>query len=124
MAEEGRDVGLLASVRRMAATLLELVRVRLELLSTEVEEQIDYAISLVLWGIAAIFFGSITLLLLALTIIIAYWDQHRLLAALLVTAAFAFAALGAALLLRSRLRNRPRFLSATTEELRRDATTL
>jgi uncharacterized membrane protein YqjE len=108
----------------MLATLLELGSTRLELVSVEIQEQIEYAASLLLWGIAAIFFASLTVLLLALTIVIACWDQHRLLAAGLVTAAFALIAFIAAQVVRRRLESRPRFLSATSGELRRDAEAL
>jgi uncharacterized membrane protein YqjE len=124
VADGAPQAGLLASVRRMLATLLELGSTRLELVSVEIQEQIEYAASLLLWGIAAIFFASLTVLLLALTIVIACWDQHRLLAAGLVTAAFALIALVAALVVRQRLQSRPRFLSATSGELRRDAEAL
>jgi uncharacterized membrane protein YqjE len=108
----------------MLATLLELVSLRLELVSVEIEEQIEYAASLLLWSVAAIFFGCLTVLLLALTIVIVFWDDHRLLAAGLVTGAFALLAVGAVLVVRARLRQRPRFLVATTAELKRDASAL
>jgi uncharacterized membrane protein YqjE len=124
VADAAPQAGLIASVRRMLATLLELGSTRLELVSVEIQEQIEYAASLLLWGIAAIFFASLTVLLLALTIVIACWEQHRLLAAGLVTAAFALIAVIAALVVRRRLQTRPRFLSATSGELRRDAEAL
>jgi uncharacterized membrane protein YqjE len=124
VADAAPQAGLLASVRRMLATLLELGSTRLELVSVEIQEQIEYAASLLLWGIAAIFFASLTVLLLAFTIVIACWEQHRLLAAGLVTAAFALIAVIAALVVRRRLQTRPRFLSATSGELRRDAEAL
>ncbi len=79
----------------MLATLLELVSTRIELVSVEIEEQIEYAAGILLWSVAAIFFGSLAVLLLALTIVIAFWDDHRLLAAGLVTGAFALIAIGA-----------------------------
>ena len=118
------EKGPFASLRRMATTLVELARTRVELVSVEFEEQLEYATKLLLWGAAAIYFGSLALLLLALTIVIAFWDSHRLLAALLVTGAFAAGAVVAAVAVRRRLRRRPRFLSATGAELRRDAAAL
>ena len=83
------DAGLFASLRRMLATLLALVHTRLELVGVEIEEQIEHAAGVLLWSIAAIFFASLTVLLLALTVVIAFWEGHRLLAAGLVTASFA-----------------------------------
>ena len=118
------ETGLFASLRRTFATLIELGRTRLELVSVEIEEQIEFAAGVLLWSIAAIFFGSLAVLLLALTIVIAFWDTHRLLVAGLVTGAFAAIALTAVLLVRARIARRPRLLAATLGELKRDASSL
>jgi uncharacterized membrane protein YqjE len=118
------ELGLIASFRRALATLLTLIHTRLELAAVELEEQIEHAAGVLLWSIAAIFFGGLAVLVLALTIVIAFWDEHRLLAASLVTLGFALAAVIAALVVRSRLRHRPRFLSATAAELRADSAAL
>ncbi len=122
--ESAPATGLLASLRRLFATVLALIQTRIELVAVELEEQIAYAASLLLWSIAALFFLTLTLLLLALSIIIACWDQHRLLAALLVTGAFGGFTSVAVLRVRTQLRRRPRFLAATTDELRADAEAL
>jgi uncharacterized membrane protein YqjE len=124
VAPAAAEAGLFASLRRMLATLITLVQTRLELVSVEIEEQIEYAASVLLWSIAAIFFASLTVLLLALTIVIAFWDEHRLLAAGLVTTSFALFAAIAVLVVRQRLRTRPRFLAATVGEFGRDAAEL
>lgn len=108
----------------MLATLIALAHTRLELVSVEVEEQIAHAAGLLLWSIAVILFGSLAVLVLALTIVIAFWDDHRLLAAGLVTAAFALATLVAVLVVRARLRRRPRILAATVAEMKRDVAAL
>jgi uncharacterized membrane protein YqjE len=122
--QEPPETGLFASLRRMLATLLALVQTRLELIGVELQEQVEHAATVLLWSIAAIFFASLTVLLLALTVVIAFWDSHRLLAAGLVTASFATGALVAGLVARQRLRRRPRFLAATNRELERDAAAL
>jgi len=110
---EHPEAGLIGSLQRMLATLVALVQTRLE-----------HAAGVLLWSIAAIFFASLTVLLLALTVLIAFWDEHRLLAAGLVTGSFAGLALAAVLVVRHRLRHRPKFLAATVGELRRDADAL
>ena len=115
------ESGLFASLARMAATLLALTRARLELASTELEEQLEYASTVLLWSIGAIFAASLTVLLLALTVVVAFWDDHRLLAASAVTLFFALIALFAVVSVRRLLARRPRFFAATAEELRRDA---
>lgn len=124
MSDSPPEAGLIASLKRLFATLIELARTRLELVTVEFEEQIEYAAALLLWGVAAIFFGSLTVLLLAFLIVIAFWDEHRLLAAGLVTAAFAIIAAIAAFVVRARLVHRPRFLAATAGELKKDAAAL
>jgi uncharacterized membrane protein YqjE len=108
----------------MLATLLGLIHTRLELVGVEIEEQIAHATSVLLWSIAAIFFASLTVLLLAFTVVIAFWDGHRLLAAGLVTLSFGVTALVSVLVVRHRLHTRPRFLAATVGELKRDADVL
>ena len=124
MTEARPETGLFDSLRRTVATLIALGQTRLELVSVEIEEQIEFATGVLLWSIAAIFFGSLAVLVLALTVVIAFWDTHRLLVAGLVTAALAGIAGIAVLAVRSRLRNRPRLLASTLDELRRDAKAL
>jgi len=118
------ETGLFASLRRMLATLIALIQTRLELVGVEIEEQVAHAASVLLWSITAIFFASLSVLLLALTIVIAFWDQHRLLAAALVTASFVLTALIAALVARHRLHTRPRLLATLAREFERDAAAL
>ncbi len=120
MPDADRNLGLIGSLRAALAALLELASTRLELVAVEVEEQWEAAIGVLLWGMAAVFFASFALLLAALTIIIAFWEGHRLLVAILVTLSFAGAALGALLAVNARLRRRPRFLASTIAELKQD----
>ena len=124
MTEGMPERGLLSSLRRLGATLLALAHTRLELVSVEIEEQFEHAAAVLLWSFAALYFTGLALLVLAITIVIAFWDTHRLLAAALVTAALASIAIGAVIVVRVRLRRRPRFLSATSAELARDAAAL
>ena len=124
MAAAPPEAGLFASLRRTFATLLNLGQTRLELVSVEIEEQIEFAAGVLLWSIAAIFFGSLAVLVLALTVVIAFWDTHRLLVAGLVTAAFVAIAATSVLVVRARIANRPRLLAATLGELKRDARAL
>ena len=124
MGDERPEKGLFSSLRQMLATLVALLETRLELVSVEVEEQLQRGQSLLLWSIAALFLGSLAILMLAVTVIIAFWDSHRLLVAGLVTAFFAVAAVVATLVARQLLRTRPRFLESTIAELRRDSAAL
>lgn len=115
---------LLGSVGNMLATVLSIGRTRLELLTVELQEELQRVAMLLLWGFVALLAGGLGLLFAGLTLIFAFWDTHRTLVAVLVTAGFALVALVAGLLLRRQIAGRPRFLGATLRELEADAESL
>jgi uncharacterized membrane protein YqjE len=128
MSQRGDDTtplpGLVDSVRRLLATLVALLQLRADLLVTELEEQLHRLAGLLLWGAIALFCGTLTVLMLAFTLMVVFWDQHRVLTASLLTGGFAVVFLLSLWAVRRRLAARPRLLSATLQELQRDAATL
>jgi uncharacterized membrane protein YqjE len=108
------------SLRRLLAGVIAIAQTRLELVTTELAAEIQRAVGLLLWVAIALFFGGISVLMIAITIVVATPERYRLLAAGLVVAAFVAGAVGAALVVRRRLRERPPFLAASRDELRRD----
>ncbi len=119
--QEAPAPGLFESLRTFLATFVELLQTRLELVVIELEEEMHRVALTLLWSVVGVLAGGLTLLLLAVTIVIAFWDSHRLLAACLVTALFALLTATAAWIVRRQLTLRPRLLEATLGELRRDA---
>ena len=119
-ARSGPLGGLLHSLTQVVATLVAMAQTRLELLTTELQEEIHRAAAVLLWAFVALFAAGIGLFLLALAAIFAYWDTHRVLVSALVTLAFFVIAAIAALCLRKQLRSRSRLLDATLSELARD----
>ena len=109
-----------ASARRLLASVLAIGRTRLELLSVELQLELQRAVQLAVWAAVAVLAAAIGLLLAGVTVIIAFWDTHRLLAAVLVTAAFVGLALAAIAVLAYKLRTRPPMLEGTLAELARD----
>ncbi|MCZ8130221.1 MAG: phage holin family protein [Steroidobacteraceae bacterium] len=107
----------------MLATLVTLAHTRLELVTVELEEEVQRLTRVVLYALVGLFCAGVAVVMLATTVIIAFWE-HRVLAALLVTAAFVGGAIVAGLAVRRRLAERPRFLGATLAELQRDARAL
>jgi uncharacterized membrane protein YqjE len=79
----------LESLRRLLVQLVALLQVRLELLSTEVSAELQRILRVLAWGVAALLFGALALLLTALTVVIALWDESRVLASVVVTARLA-----------------------------------
>jgi len=111
---------LIDSVSGLLATAIDIGRSRLELLTVEVREELHRTASLLVLGLVALLAASAGVLFAGLAVIFAFWDTHRILAAVLVTGGFFALGAVAALQLRSRLRSRPRFLEGTLAELARD----
>jgi uncharacterized membrane protein YqjE len=115
-----RATGLLASLQRLLATFAEILHTRVEILSTELEEEGVRVRELLLYELVSLFFFGLGLLLVTLFVVLAFWETHRL----SVLAAFAVFYLaigvGTALVVRHKLKNRPRLFSATLSELGKD----
>ncbi len=109
-----------ASVRGLAATLIELAQVRLELLSVEAQEEVLRVAGLLAYGAIALVCLALGLGFLAILITVALWDTHRLLALAVFTVLFLLAGLLAAWRARERVQRGSRLFSASIEELRQD----
>ena len=112
------------SLARLAATALETVHTRLELVSVEVEEEMSRYSSYLLWVVVALFCAGIAVLLGILLIVVIFWDSHREAVLLSLIGAFASIALYLGWWLRESMRNKPRLLGYTLDELKRDTSTL
>lgn len=111
---------LIASVSGLLATAIDIGRTRLELLTVELREELHRTAGLLVLGLVAVLATSAGILFAGLAIIFAFWDTHRILAAVLVTLGFFALAGVAAVRVRAHLRSRPRFLEGTLAELARD----
>jgi uncharacterized membrane protein YqjE len=124
-AEPGGPVrGLVRSVANLVATAVAVAHTRLELFSTELQQEVHRAAEILVWIGVALMAGGIGLFLLALVIVFVFWDTHRLLASIVVTSAFFLIALLSALVLRAKIRGKPRLLDATLTELAKDRANL
>lgn len=111
---------LIDSISGLIATAIGIGRTRLELLTVELREELQRtAALLVLWLIVVLAIAA-GVLFAGLAVIFAFWDTHRILAAVLVTSGFFALAAVSAFQVRSRLKSRPRFLEATLAELAQD----
>lgn len=119
-AETGPVGGLIGSLKNVLSSLIAMAQTRLELISTELQEEVGRAAELLLWAFIALFAAGIGLFLGALVLIFVFWDTHRLLVSLLVMGAFFLLALTAVLVLRAKLKSRPRLFDATIAEFARD----
>lgn len=118
--DAGQSPGLLTSLQRLMATLLEILQTRVEIVATEFEEERVRLRELVVFGILTLFFVGVGLTLLTLFIVVLYWDSHRV--AVLGGVAFLYLGLGGltGVILYRRLKSRPRLFAATLSELTKD----
>jgi uncharacterized membrane protein YqjE len=121
---KGRPPGLLALIRHFGANVVELIHTRVELLTTEVEEELQRGVNILLSMMLALVFGGLFVMMLAVTILIIFWDDHRVLVASLITLVFLATALVMAYFARLRVRQKPRFMAASIDELERDRASL
>jgi uncharacterized membrane protein YqjE len=105
---------------KLVATVVAIAHTRLELLTTELQEEINRAARLMVWAFVALFAFGIGLFLSALAVIFAFWDTHRVLASVVVAAVFFGFALLAGLVLAAKLRSKPAMLNGTLAELAKD----
>ncbi len=118
--ERGPISALLKSLSNLLATFVAIAHTRIELLTTELQEEMHHIAGILVWSLVALLSAGIGLFLAALVVIFLFWDTHRLLASIAVTAFFFLLALVAALTLRSKVRNRPPLLESTLAELAKD----
>lgn len=111
---------MIAPVKELARSLLAFIETRTRLAAGEIEEQWLRLLEIALWGLGALFFFGVALVFVAIVVVLLAWDANRILAAVALAALFLFLAALGALTTRRLLRERPRFLGATIDELAKD----
>jgi len=113
------SLGLFDSVKSLLSTLVALAHNRLELLSTELHEEVERVALLVLWGAVALFFAFLSVVFVAVLILVAFWESRVLTASLLAASFFALA-LVTGLVARHQIAAKPRPFDASLNELAKD----
>jgi uncharacterized membrane protein YqjE len=104
----------------LTATLLGIAHTRLELLSTELEEQWIWLSSMLVWALVSLFCAGLGVVLATLFVVLALWDTHRLLALGIPAILFLLGAALARLVVRGKARAKPRLFAASLTELSKD----
>src|SRR5215471_15835952 len=118
--ERGPIGNFFRSVSNLLGTIVAIAHTRIELLTTELQEEIHGVAQIMLWSLVALLSAGMGLFLAALVVIFLFWDTHRLAASLAMTGMFFVIAVIAALTLRAKVRSRPRLLQNTLAELAKD----
>lgn len=122
MAEKtpGGSKGLLESLTVLATTLVAIAHTRLDLLSTDLEEDREHLLSLLVLTLAALFCLGVGVVLATILLVAVFWDTHRLL--VLGSLAGFFLAVGMAAwgFAMHKARTKPRLFAASLLELLKD----
>ncbi|NDU85671.1 MAG: phage holin family protein [Ferrovum sp.] len=116
----GGRVGLFASLKIFAATLLSVSHTRLNLLSTELEEEREYFLSQLVLILETLFLLGVGLILATILLVWTFWETHRFLVLSMLTGSFLVAGLvtwGAAW---RKAQAKPRPFAASLAELFKD----
>ncbi len=116
----GERKGLLDSLTTLAATLVAIAHTRLDLLSTDLEEEREHLLSLLVLTLAALFCLGVGVVLAAILLVVAFWDTHRLLVLGALTGFFLAAGMAAWGYATHRARTKPKLFAGSLSELFKD----
>ena len=113
-------MALLSTLGRIASTLVAMVGTRLELAAVEFQEDARRLLGYLAWSLLAVFLAAGAILLVALFVILLFWDSYRLQAvagmAVVLGAGAFFIVTG----VRAKLNAQTPLFAATLAELRDD----
>jgi len=118
--DSGRQGGLFGSVKAAVATLLAIAHTRLELFSTELEEEWARLSQILIWGLVGVFCAGLGIVFAILFLVLLLWDTHRLLALGIPAILFLLVAVLACRVFLSKVRAKQRFFAASLAELAKD----
>jgi len=116
----GGGIGLLDSLATLAATLVAIAQTRLELLSSDLEGEREHVFSLLASTLMALFCLGVGVVLVAVLIVVAFWDTQRLVVLGSLSGFFLAVGVAAGWLAMRRARTRPRLFATSLAELLKD----
>ena len=112
--------GLVDSLTATAATLVAMAHTRLDLLSTDLEEERQHFVSFTMLALCAFFCFGVGVVLLVALLVFAFWDSQRLLAIGLLALMFLGGGAAALLAARRKATEKPRLFASSLAEFRKD----
>ena len=113
-------MAIIETVGRIGGTLLSMVETRLQLAALDIEEESQRLLGYFMLALLSLILFGIAMVLVALTIILVFWDTYRLQAALALAALFGAAGTFFMMKLKTAFATRPRMLASTVAELNKD----
>lgn len=120
MSPEPASPGLFHSARKLLANLAGLAHTRLELISTELQEELARLGEILLAAIVSLFFAFLGIAFVAVAVMIAVGEEYRLAVAVMFAVLFLIIGALSAWWMRRVARAKPRVFDASLDELRKD----
>lgn len=108
------------SLKTLSVSLVGIVHTRLELLSTDIAEEREHLITHLVLVLVALFCLGVGVVLLAILIVVVFWESHRLLALGGLTGLFLAVSAGLGWLAFYKIRTKPKLFAASLAELSKD----
>jgi uncharacterized membrane protein YqjE len=118
--EHASSPGIFASLRGLTATALAIAQTRLQLLTNEMQEQGARGLQMLALDAIALFCGATGILLLTAWLVIALWDQYRLLTVGVLALVYFVGCAAALRVLKLKAAERPQLFAVSLAELQRD----
>lgn len=112
--------GLLASLTALAATLVAIAHTRLDLLSTDLDEEREHFSSMLMLTLTALFFLGLGVVLTTILLVAFFWESHRILVLGLIAGCFFSVSLAAWGRAMYKTRTKPRLFAVSMAELLKD----
>lgn len=112
--------GLFESLKTLSGSLIGILHTRLELLSTDIAEEREHLTTFLVLALVALFCLGVGVILLAILVVVIFWESHRLAALGGLTGLFLATGAGLGWLAVHKVRTKPRLFEASLAELSRD----
>lgn len=112
--------GLFESLTALAATLVAIAHTRLDLLSSDLEEERAHLFSLLVLTLVALFCVGVGVVLATVLLVVAFWDTHRLLVLGMLVGLFLAVGISAWVFAMHKAKTKPRLFAASMSELLKD----
>jgi uncharacterized membrane protein YqjE len=116
-----RSNGLFHSLTVLASSLVSIVHTRLELLSTDLEEDREHLMSLVILSLVSLFSLMVGFVLVAILLMVVFWESHRLLALGSLAGFFLLVGFATCIIAVQKAKSKPRLFLASLLELFKDS---
>lgn len=112
--------GLFASLGQLGARLLGMAHTRLQLLALELVAERRHFLAMLMLVLLAAFCLGLAVVLLTTLVIVAYWNEHRLLVLAALATGYGLAGAAAVMVTASKMRNKASPFASSLAELRKD----